>query len=83
MTPFSPRWIAFCREAAIAGQSISAGLAALRKANYVATGLYSHSFFSLSVGLERLLKLIYLIDHAIKNDGAYPTERHKMLWRPG
>jgi hypothetical protein len=76
MPPFSAQWIAFCREAAIAGQSISAGLTALRKANYAATDLYSHSFFSLSVGLERLLKLIYLIDHAIENDGAYPTENN-------
>ncbi len=75
MSPFSSQWIALCREAAIAGQLISAGLAALRKANYAATGLYSHAFFSLSIGLERLLKLIFIIDHAIQNGGKYPTER--------
>jgi hypothetical protein len=57
--PFTPQWRAFTREAAIAGQSIGAGLAALRKANYAATGLYSHAFFSLTIGLERMLKIIF------------------------
>lgn len=72
--PSSPRWIALCREAAIAGQSISAGLTALRKANYAATGLYSHSFFSLSIGLERLFKLIYMIDFSVNSGGTFPQE---------
>ena len=72
---YSPQWIALCREAAIASQSISAGLTALRRANYAATGLYSHAFFSLSIGLERLLKLIFIIDHTIQYNLTYPTEQ--------
>jgi len=74
MKAFSPQWIAFCREAAIASQSLSAGLTSLRKANYAATGLYSHAFFSLSIGLERLLKLIFLVDFALQNAGTFPSE---------
>lgn len=70
----SAQWTAFCREAAIAGQSISAGLAALRRANYASTGLYSHAFFSLSIGLERMGKLIFIVDHMRKNNGAIPSE---------
>jgi hypothetical protein len=70
-----PLWIAFCREAAIAGQSISSGLESLRKANYAATGHYSHAFFSLSIGLERMGKLIFIVDQMIKNNGATPTDQ--------
>jgi len=71
---YSPIWRALTREAAIAGQSISAGLGSLRSANYAATGLYSHAFFSLSIGFERFLKLIFLIDFALKNQSAFPTD---------
>lgn len=70
----SAQWNAFIREAAIASQSISAGLNALRKANYAATGLYSHAFFSLSIGLERLLKLIFILDYIVENHGKFPDE---------
>lgn len=70
---YSPQWIALTREAGIASQSLSAGLTALRKANYAANGLYSHAFFSLSIGFERLLKLIYLIDFAVLN-GRFPMD---------
>jgi hypothetical protein len=66
--------VALCREAGIAGQSISAGLGALRKANYAATGLYSHAFFSLSIGFERVLKLLYIIDYGITHSRAIPSE---------
>ena len=69
---FSDEFIALSREAAISGQSLGEGLAALRKANYAATGLYSHAFFSLSIGFERILKLIFIIDHKIQNN-SYPT----------
>jgi hypothetical protein len=72
---FSPRWRALCREAGIASQSLSEGLRELRKANYAQTGLYSHAFLSLSIGFERILKLIYIIDYALRHAGTYPTER--------
>lgn len=67
------RWIALCREAGIAGQSISAGLAALRQADYAATGKYNHAFFSLSIGIERMLKLIVMIDYALEHKGHFPS----------
>lgn len=70
---FSAQWTALTREAAIAGQSISGGPTALRRANYAATGLYNHAFFSLSIGIEGLLKLIFLIDYAIRNNGRFPS----------
>jgi hypothetical protein len=76
MPLFSPRWNALAREAGIASHSISSGLEALRKANYADKGLYNHAFFGLSIGLERLLKLIVLIDFAILNGGTYPDDAY-------
>ena len=67
--------LALLREAGIAGNSISAGLAAIRKANYATPGLYGHAFFSFSVGLERTLKLIYIMNYLIENN-KYPTDIH-------
>jgi len=32
------------------------------------------AFFNLSNGLERLIKLIYLIDHALEHGGTYPSQ---------
>ncbi|WP_428674880.1 hypothetical protein [Reyranella sp.] len=75
MPPFSPQWNAFTREAAIASQSISSGLTTLRKAYYSSTGLYSHAFFSLAIGFERLLKIIVIIDYAVRHSGALMPER--------
>jgi hypothetical protein len=62
------------REAELTRQLLAAGLAALVRANHMDKGRFSQSFFDLSIGLERLLKLIYLIDHAIQNDGAFPSD---------
>jgi hypothetical protein len=79
MSEFSPRWNAFAREAGIAGHSISSGLTALRQVNYAQKGLYNQAFFGLSIGLERLLKLIALIDFALLNHGTYPISPRVFL----
>lgn len=81
MQPGTPQWNAFTREAGIASQSISAGLAAMRKAFYSSTALYSHAFFSLTTGFERLLKIILLIDYAVQNSGTFMPD--KVLRRYG
>src|SRR5258708_559970 len=59
--------------------SIFAGLSALNRANYAQTGLYSYAFFSLSIGLERVLKLIFLIDHEIQT-GTSPTNKELRIY---
>jgi hypothetical protein len=75
MKAFSPHWTALSREAAIAGQSVGAGLTALRKATFQAEGLYSQAFFSLSIGLERMLKLIFVVDNMMQNGGRLATDQ--------
>lgn len=69
-----PHWRPFMREADLARMCLAAGLNALARANHMNTGLYNQAFFNTSIGLERMMKLIYLIDHALSNDGDLPTQ---------
>ena len=62
------------REAQLSAEQISQGITALGKATFAQTGLYNQAFFGLSIGLERMGKLIVLADYAIKNSGAFPTD---------
>ncbi len=68
------QWRAVQREAQLAAEQIAHGVTALGRANHAQTGHYTQAFFGLSIGLERIGKLIFLADHAIKNDGAFPTD---------
>lgn len=61
------------REAEIARYSLASGLHSLARANYADKGLFTHAFFNLATGLERMMKLVFLIDHALMNAGAFPT----------
>lgn len=67
-----PKWQAMGREAAIAAQQLARGVTALGKANHAQKGLYGETFFSLSIGLERLAKLITISEFAINNTGQFP-----------
>jgi hypothetical protein len=71
-----PEWHSIGREAALVRHLIGSGATALGRANYAdRTGEYYTAFFGLSVGLERLAKLILVADHAITNDGHMPAEK--------
>ena len=71
---FTPKWSALAREAAIASQSLSAGLSALRKANVMQPGIYNYAFFNLSIGMERITKLIFLLDWVVETNGSFPLD---------
>jgi hypothetical protein len=71
-----PEWHAIGREAALVRHLVGSGVTALGRANYAdKSGEYYTAFFGLSVGLERLAKLIQVADHAISNRGQMPDER--------
>ncbi len=81
-----PEWHALGREASLVRHLIGSGATALGKANYAdQMGEYYTAFFGLSVGLERLAKLILVADYAIDNNGNMPEEKvvrkfgHKLL----
>lgn len=70
-----PEWNAIGREAALARHLVGSGITALGRANYAdKIGEYYTAFFGLSVGLERLAKLIQVADYAISHDGQLPEE---------
>lgn len=70
-----PEWHAMHREASLVSQIIGAGATALGRASYGnAFGEYYTGFFGLSIGLERLAKLILISDYVIENDGALPNQ---------
>jgi hypothetical protein len=70
-----PGWNALHREASLVRYLVGSGATALGKANYAdQTGEYYTVFFGLSVGLERLAKLILVTDHAFLNKGELPQQ---------
>jgi hypothetical protein len=69
------QWQAVGREAQLAAEQAAHGVTVLGRANHAQTGLYTQAFFGLSIGLERMGKLIFLADHAIRSDGAFPTDQ--------
>lgn len=71
-----PEWQAINREAALVSQIIGSGVTALGRASYGSGfGEYYTAFFALSIGIERLAKLILVADHALKHDGALPPKQ--------
>src|SRR5262249_10886923 len=70
---FRPQFLLFQQEGYLFQANLTQGLTALRNANLNAKGLYYSAFFQLSIGLERLMKVIVIIDHAAKNSLAFPT----------
>ncbi len=79
-------WHALGREASLVRHLIGSGATAIGRANYAdKMGEYYTAFFGLSVGLERLSKLILVAHYAIENQGRMPDERvvrkfgHKLI----
>lgn len=52
---------------------IDSGLDALKKANISQKGLYYQAFFSLSIGIERLLKISLISEYRVENEGEFPN----------
>lgn len=71
-----PEWKALSRECSQVRQLIGAGITALGKANYAdGKGEYYIAFYGLSLGIERLAKLILVADYVLNNKGAFPTPK--------
>lgn len=81
-----PEWHALGREASLVSHLIGSGATAIGRANYAdKMGEYYTAFFGLSVGLERLSKLILVAHYCIENEGKMPNEQvvrkfgHKLI----
>lgn len=60
-------------EAHLTKAMLISGLNSLRRANIVLKGEYYQAFFSLSIGFERMLKIIYISAHRAEHNGNFPT----------
>lgn len=69
--PNSKEVILLLKETGLAATSIEQGLTAIRKANFSNKKLYYQSFFLLSIGIERILKLIIIVN-CIIDKGRFP-----------
>ena len=70
----SQDWRALQQEAQLAAEQVATGVTVLGRANHAQTGLYLQAFFGISTGLERMGKLIIITEHAIRNNGSFPTD---------
>lgn len=86
---FPPVWHLLGQEGYLAQSCLCTGLTALRNANLGnKTGLFYSAFFELSIGFERMMKLIYVLDYLAQHQCNAPDEKtlrsygHKLkkLW---
>lgn len=72
-----PEWHFIRQEAMLVRHLIGAGATAIGQANYAnKKGEYYRAFFELSVGMERLAKLILVVDYALTSAGKLPDESY-------
>jgi len=60
------------KEAQFTSEMLCSGYNQLRNANSTTKGVYFQAFTSLSTGIERIGKIIILLDSAISNNGNFP-----------
>jgi len=72
--PFPRSFLLLQQEAFLIRTSLAQGLTLLGSANIGEKGKYYGAFFGLSIGIERLLKVILILDH-MATHGANPPER--------
>ena len=73
---FSPIWFLLEQEGLLAQACLCSGLTALRRANLGdKKGLFFSAFFELSIGFERVLKLVLILDHMARNQMVPPNSK--------
>lgn len=73
---FSPTWFLLEQEGLLAQACLCNGLTALRRANLGdKKGLFYSAFFELSIGFERVLKLVLILDHMARDKLVPPDSK--------
>lgn len=71
----SPLFILLQQEAHIVRSCLLIGLNEIRNANIGERGRFYTAFYQLSIGLERALKLVLILDHMVTNDLVTPDSQ--------
>ena len=69
---FTPTFFALLSEGSLVRSSLALGLTELRNASIGERGRYYTAFFQLSTALERLAKLVFILDHMVSYSLAPP-----------
>ena len=72
---FPPSFLLLQQEGYLIRSCLALGLTELRNAHVHNKGSFYTALFNLSVGLERLLKAIVIIDHMLNNGLSVPTKK--------
>lgn len=73
-TPISrEKEILLVREAAMASMSLGVGLTHIRKYDFVQAGYFYSSLYSITTGIERLMKLILIYHYRAENKDKFPN----------
>ena len=64
--------ILLVREASMASMSIGIGLTHIRKYDFVQPGFFYSSLYSITTGIERLMKLILIYRYRVENSDKFP-----------
>lgn len=72
---FPPSFLLLQQEGYLISSSLATGLTELRSAHVHNKGAFYTALFNLSVGFERLLKAIIIMDHMLNNELSVPTKQ--------
>lgn len=72
---FPPSFLLLQQEGYLISSCLAAGLTQVRLANVHDKGAVYGALFNLSIGIERLLKAVVIIDHMLENGLAVPSRR--------
>jgi len=72
---FGEEYRLLSQEGHLTKSALLSGLDAIKKANIDDRGLFYSGMFQLSIGIERLLKIVILLDHKIKNNNSNLTNK--------
>jgi len=61
------------REASMSSMEIGIGLTNIRRYDFVQVGFFYSGIHSITIGIERLLKIIFIYDFQLRNVGKYPN----------
>ncbi len=72
---FAPSFFLLRQETLLVESSLAAGVTAVRNGTLMDRGKLYSGFFQLSIGMERLFKLILVIDFMVSNRLSRPTNK--------
>lgn len=75
----SEKEVRLLEECELTSALLKSGLHSLRKANLSDKGVYYRAFFELSIAIERMLKIIIILEYRVNHNGDFPDINDKNI----